>query len=220
MKKNYHRFECTTCDKSFSRKFTLRRHQLVHTKDKLTACPTCGRQFQRLDAMKRHQLVHRSSNTGGQQPLSPVKSPPPKPRTAGRRIKKSVPCSKCGMTFKSFDSLRKHRQASHQRVSTTAPLNWDQPSTSSHGQPSSSSEHFSGNSRRCPKCGKVFSRPYAMRRHLKSKHGDVAVDRSPHPVQSVPEQEQPLSDDDVLQEDPVECSNSENDLSGVEKVMF
>jgi hypothetical protein len=49
---------CTLCNKTFTRKFHQRDHELSHRGQRPHECPECGRAFTRLNDMKRHQKIH------------------------------------------------------------------------------------------------------------------------------------------------------------------
>ncbi|KAH8330390.1 hypothetical protein KR067_002064 [Drosophila pandora] len=51
---------CDTCGKQFSKPTFLRRHQVVHTKDKLFACDFCFRSFSQLSSLQRHNRSNHS----------------------------------------------------------------------------------------------------------------------------------------------------------------
>ncbi|XP_014767291.2 zinc finger protein 43 [Drosophila ananassae] len=53
---------CDTCGKQFSKPTFLRRHQVVHTKDKLFACDFCFRSFSQLSSLQRHKRSNHSEN--------------------------------------------------------------------------------------------------------------------------------------------------------------
>ena len=54
--KNY---QCTVCDKSFSRKGVLKHHMLIHTGEKNYQCTVCEKSFSRnLGVLKRQMLIH------------------------------------------------------------------------------------------------------------------------------------------------------------------
>lgn len=57
------RFQCTTCNRSFSRKFHLKRHEQTHTGELSFACPLCPCLFKRRDAMARHVDGHARRDT-------------------------------------------------------------------------------------------------------------------------------------------------------------
>jgi hypothetical protein len=52
------RFQCTICNRSFNRKFHLKRHEQTHTGELSFACPLCPCLFNRRDAMARHVDGH------------------------------------------------------------------------------------------------------------------------------------------------------------------
>jgi hypothetical protein len=52
------RFQCTICNRSFNRKFHLKRHEQTHTGELSFACPLCPCLFNRRDAMGRHVDGH------------------------------------------------------------------------------------------------------------------------------------------------------------------
>ena len=51
-------FNCTYCPKSFTKRFSLQRHLLIHTGDKPFLCEFCPKRFSRPDSLKLHQRVH------------------------------------------------------------------------------------------------------------------------------------------------------------------
>jgi uncharacterized Zn-finger protein len=51
-------YACTLCNKTFTRKFHQRDHELSHRGQLPHECPECGRAFTRLNDMKRHQKIH------------------------------------------------------------------------------------------------------------------------------------------------------------------
>ncbi|CAI6303947.1 unnamed protein product [Periconia digitata] len=53
-------FQCSTCQRSFTRIDHLMRHVRSHTKEKPYICPTCEKGFARIDLLKRHSENHKS----------------------------------------------------------------------------------------------------------------------------------------------------------------
>ena len=51
------------CVKSFSSKFKLKRHLLIHSQTKTFTCDTCNRAFRRKDHLKNHEKVHDPTKT-------------------------------------------------------------------------------------------------------------------------------------------------------------
>ncbi len=51
------RCKAPDCDKAFSSKFKLMRHELIHGSDKKHECPYCQKSFTRKDHLKNHLKV-------------------------------------------------------------------------------------------------------------------------------------------------------------------
>ncbi|PYH69627.1 uncharacterized protein BO88DRAFT_443625 [Aspergillus vadensis CBS 113365] len=54
------KFRCTDCDKTFTQKKSLNRHQRSHASERSFLCTTCGKPFTRKEDCERHQGVHSS----------------------------------------------------------------------------------------------------------------------------------------------------------------
>jgi hypothetical protein len=54
-------FECETCDKKFTTKFSLNRHQLVHNNVKRFTCRFCPKKFALKQYLKEHECIHTNS---------------------------------------------------------------------------------------------------------------------------------------------------------------
>ncbi len=79
---------CTTCNKKFSRKFTLQRHvQTVHQNLKLFYCKLCNRYFSQKNNLEKHLISHAQDN-----PFN---------------------CSLCSQTFASKEKLKRHFASVH-----------------------------------------------------------------------------------------------------------
>ena len=49
------RFKCEMCIKTFKSGYDLRRHSVVHTREKPFACHLCGGRFTQIDSLRMHQ---------------------------------------------------------------------------------------------------------------------------------------------------------------------
>lgn len=52
------RFTCQVCGKSFHQAYCLRKHLVVHSKEKLHKCDVCGKSFHFRNNLLRHQRFH------------------------------------------------------------------------------------------------------------------------------------------------------------------
>ena len=55
------KFKCDTCDKSYTKRANLKRHQDVH-KERHYSCKICGKQFGRRDILKSHYSKCKEKN--------------------------------------------------------------------------------------------------------------------------------------------------------------
>ena len=76
------RFQCIDCDKTFSKKSTLKDHMNIHTKEKQFKCLICGKVFHQKISIKHHVYLHH----------------------AERKHK----CEHCGKMFTTKSALRRH----------------------------------------------------------------------------------------------------------------
>ena len=51
-------FECASCNKVFTSKFSLSRHQLIHSNEKAYKCRFCGKGFALNQYRKEHECIH------------------------------------------------------------------------------------------------------------------------------------------------------------------
>ena len=84
-KRNFDRYSCMDCDKSFSSSSSRRRHTRLHTGEMPFQCSVCGGLFYRSDYLKQHQLLCRRNPTQKKK-FSPQGRP-------------KYWCPKCGLRF-------------------------------------------------------------------------------------------------------------------------
>ncbi|KAK3542543.1 hypothetical protein QTP86_028679, partial [Hemibagrus guttatus] len=77
-------YQCSQCEKSFTRQIDVQRHQLSHTGEKPYQCSQCGKSFTRQSTLKSHWRIHT-----GQKPYD---------------------CSECGKSFTRHSDLQRHQR--------------------------------------------------------------------------------------------------------------
>ena len=57
-------FHCDMCNKAFSWKQALKRHQNLHNQQKVQVCPVCKKKFADKFLLRRHMRIHPDENYG------------------------------------------------------------------------------------------------------------------------------------------------------------
>ena len=51
-------YTCGICVKSFTQKYNLTQHMIIHSGDKSHMCGTCGKSFTQVGSLTKHILIH------------------------------------------------------------------------------------------------------------------------------------------------------------------
>ncbi|XP_064612599.1 zinc finger protein 595-like [Liolophura sinensis] len=114
-------FHCETCQATFTKLYSLRRHMLVHTGEKPFTCDQCGKSFRSSSSL----IIHNRTHTG-KKPFtcqvchkSFADSSVLKTHVIVHSGEKRFSCTICSLKLSSRWSLKKHLEAKHQVKSGT-----------------------------------------------------------------------------------------------------
>lgn len=103
-------YKCDECDKEFSRKDHLKKHQGIHNRDRPFKCDKCEKSFVRPDHLKEHIYVHT-----GEKPYMCVlcgkgfkRSDHLKLHNCSQITEKPFKCEHCHKSYARVDHLKKH----------------------------------------------------------------------------------------------------------------
>ncbi|XP_041096271.1 zinc finger protein 664-like [Polyodon spathula] len=111
-------YHCSECDQSFGRLFSFKRHQQLHTDEAPFHCSDCGKNFRESGALKKHQRVHT-----GEAPYH---------------------CTECGSSFREAGYLKAHKRI-----------------------------HTGERPYHCSECGKRFRVAWSLQAHLRIHRGET-----------------------------------------------
>lgn len=172
---------CATCGKTFPSPYALRRHQVVHTKERPFICPHCGRDYpqghqmilhirkfhpnmeERYECMKCHEKFHRQNAFTRHMDIHADDD--------------SLRCTRCPVTFQDADALKLHMENVHNRVGEQPiedPDHWCQicekffASKQQHMR--HQRLHLNERAFICPYCGQDFAHDGYMKSHFRKHH--------------------------------------------------
>ncbi len=146
-------FDCDECGKSFSERWNLKQHKLIHTEEKPFRCEKCSKAFLEKSKLKRHYIVHTQE--------------------------RPYHCEHCDRFFRFRWDLTRHSQTQHHTQDGTDPVegkhqcdqcgrNFLYPS----GLEIHKRTHTGEKPHQCPVCEKPFSQLQHLTLHLRVHTGE------------------------------------------------
>uniref|UniRef100_A0A8C5PRP4 C2H2-type domain-containing protein n=1 Tax=Leptobrachium leishanense TaxID=445787 RepID=A0A8C5PRP4_9ANUR len=132
-------FSCSECEKHFTNKIALKKHQRIHTTKKTFKCPECGKCFTFFSQLARHKIIHSGE--------------------------KAFNCTECENCFTSSSSLARHKIIH----SGEKPFNCTECEncfTSSSSLARHKRIHTGVKPFKCPECGKCFKQTSHLATHI------------------------------------------------------
>ncbi|KAL5278007.1 hypothetical protein ACFFRR_002947 [Megaselia abdita] len=118
-------FQCQHCNKNFSTKTNLVRHEHIHTGSKKFQCKICGNCFTQSGSLKQHMYIHT-----GERPFvckdcgrSFTQSKSLKFHMRRHTGEKPFSCDFCNITFRQRDGLKRHVAVKHNKLFKDNPKN-------------------------------------------------------------------------------------------------
>ena len=112
-------YTCSICGKRFNRKFTMRRHEALHSNGKMHTCDFCQEVFDVKRSFITHKLICQKRDVAGKYfdcvqcgEIFTTKTKLAR-HTLSHSDEKSLKCQICGERLKHIDSLRRHHRRRH-----------------------------------------------------------------------------------------------------------
>ncbi|XP_034340659.1 zinc finger protein 92 homolog [Arvicanthis niloticus] len=169
-------FECSECGKLFRRRLALLEHQRIHSSNKPYECGECGKTFMHSSNLVKHQIIHSS-----EMPFTC--------RVCGKVFRSSFMlleharthsgewpyiCQECGKAFKGISHLI-HHQRSHRGDRPFACCECGKAFRGLLGLSQHQRVHSSEKPYECSECGRAFSRRANLFKHKVVVHGRVRL---------------------------------------------